>query len=94
MALHAAWNFTQGPLLGIPVSGIAVRGLVNSSRDGNVLLSGGAFGAEASILTVIICVAVAVVFSQQAIKRKRIVAPFWVRRRTPDGLEAIPERTG
>ena len=24
IALHAAWNFTQGPLLGIPVSGIAV----------------------------------------------------------------------
>ena len=25
MGLHAAWNFTQGPLLGIPVSGIARR---------------------------------------------------------------------
>lgn len=94
MALHAAWNFTQGPLLGIPVSGIELRGLLDSSTQGNALLSGGAFGAEASILTVIICVTVAALFTQQAFKRKRIVAPFWVRRRTPGGLDAIPERTG
>ena len=26
--------------------------------------------------------------------RAIIVAPFWVRRRTPGGLDAIPERTG
>ena len=51
MALHAAWNFTQGPLLGISVSGIAVNGLLNSTTQGPALLSGGEFGAEGSILT-------------------------------------------
>ena len=56
MGLHAAWNFTQGPLLGIPVSGFEVKGLLVSTTQGPALLSGGEFGAEASILTVIVCV--------------------------------------
>ena len=94
MALHAAWNFTQGALLGIPVSGIELHGLLDSRTHGPVLLSGGEFGAEASILTVIICVTVAALFTHRAFARDRIVAPFWVRRRSPGGLEATPERTG
>ncbi|MEO8160912.1 MAG: CPBP family intramembrane glutamic endopeptidase [Arenimonas sp.] len=84
MALHAAWNFTQGPLLGISVSGIAVNGLLDSSMRGPAVLSGGEFGAEGSILTVIICVALGVWFTRRAQARGRIVPPFW-RRRDADG---------
>jgi membrane protease YdiL (CAAX protease family) len=80
MALHAAWNFTQGPLLGISVSGIAVKGLLESSTQGNPVLSGGEFGAEGSLLTVFICVAVGVYFMRRAQAIGRIVPPFWRRR--------------
>ena len=89
IALHAAWNFTQGPLLGIPVSGIAVDGLLDSTLQGPPALSGGQFGAEGSLLTVIICVALAIWFTRLAIRAGRIVPPYW-RRRLPDGSVATP----
>lgn len=84
MALHAAWNFTQGPLLGISVSGIAVDGLLNSTTQGPAVLSGGEFGAEGSILTVLICVALGAYFMRRAQAAGRILPPFW-RRRDADG---------
>lgn len=81
MGLHAAWNFTQGAILGIPVSGIDVKGLVDSQERGNAWISGGAFGAEASVVTVVLCTSVGIWFARKAIADGRIVAPFWVRRR-------------
>jgi hypothetical protein len=72
-------------LLGIPVSGIAVTGLLDSSLDGPPMLSGGEFGAEGSILTVLICVALAVFFTTRAARAGRIVPPYWKRRRA-DGV--------
>lgn len=80
MGLHAAWNFTQGPLLDIPVSGFDVDGLLVSQTEGPVLLSGGEFGAEASILTVVICVSVGLFFARKAIAEGRILPPSWKRR--------------
>jgi uncharacterized protein len=79
MGLHAAWNFTQGPLLGIPVSGFELKGLLASTTQGPELLSGGAFGAEASVLTVIICVTLAGYFTRKAIDEGKIRPPCWRR---------------
>lgn len=79
MGLHAAWNFTQGPLLGIRVSGFNVEGLLNSHTQGNVLISGGEFGAEASILTVIICASTGLYFARKAIAKGNILKPSWRR---------------
>jgi len=84
MAMHAAWNFTQGPLLGVAVSGIAVNGLVRSSPRGPDIISGGEFGAEASIITLVVCVALALYFTRRAAAAGRIIPPFW-RRRGADG---------
>ena len=80
IALHAAWNFTQGPVLGIAVSGIAVDGLLKSTLQGPAMLSGGEFGAEASVLTLVICSTLAFYFARKAIAAGRIVPPFWKRR--------------
>lgn len=80
MGLHAAWNFTQGPLLGIPVSGFEVEGLLRSRTQGPELLSGGEFGAEASILTLVVCVALGLFFARKAIAAGRILPPSWRRR--------------
>jgi membrane protease YdiL (CAAX protease family) len=80
-ALHAAWNFTQGPLLGIPVSGLKIEGLMTAKASGPELLSGGAFGAEASVLTVAMCVGIAAWFTRKAIADGRIVRPAWKRPR-------------
>lgn len=59
IALHFAWNTIEG-LLGIPVSGHRDPGLLVSTPHGADLLSGGTFGIEASIIPVIIGVALAV----------------------------------
>ena len=77
--LHAAWNFTQGPLLGIPVSGLKIDGLLSAHASGPELLSGGPFGAEASVLTVVLCVSIAAWFTKKAIADGKIVRPSWKR---------------
>ena len=55
MGLHAAWNFTQGTIYGIPVSGTDAEGWLVSTRTGADWLSGGVFGAEASVVALAVC---------------------------------------
>jgi membrane protease YdiL (CAAX protease family) len=81
IGLHAAWNFAQGPILGVPVSGQQVHGLFQARLSGPVILSGGAFGLEASIIALAICVAAGLWFVYLAIRRGEVVQPRWVRRR-------------
>lgn len=56
--MHGAWNFVQGNIYGIQVSGQgASMSLLNYSSQSSVdILSGGAFGAEGSILTSIVLI--------------------------------------
>jgi hypothetical protein len=55
IGLHAAWNFTEGTVFGASVSGGDVRGVLSSRFEGSDLLTGGAFGPEASLVAVIVC---------------------------------------
>ncbi|MFE1291473.1 type II CAAX prenyl endopeptidase Rce1 family protein [Streptomyces sp. NPDC058751] len=59
VGMHFAWNATE-QLLGIPVSGNAEGGLLSVHVSGSGLLTGGGFGLEASIVAVLISVALAV----------------------------------
>jgi membrane protease YdiL (CAAX protease family) len=81
MGLHAAWNFTQGEIWDVPVSGLDQNGLVQAQLSGPEILSGGAFGLEASLFALILCTAVGVWLVALAIKRGQLVQPWWVRRR-------------
>ena len=83
MGLHFGWNFTQGFIWGVPVSGINVKGLVSAQLSGNELLSGGAFGLEASVLTVAIIFATGLWLLRLAILRGRIERNWWSRRKLP-----------
>ena len=49
--LHTLWNFMQGPVLGFPVSGVDLRSILQPELKGNILLTGGIFGLEASFIT-------------------------------------------
>jgi membrane protease YdiL (CAAX protease family) len=51
-ALHLAWNFVQGPVLGFPVSGLDMGGLVQQTQVGNALITGGSYGPEAGLVAV------------------------------------------
>jgi len=79
IGLHFAWNFTQGGIFGVAVSGMPVRGLLKSTLTGPELLSGGEFGAEASIFAVVICTSIAIVLLVLAVRQGRIIRPFWFR---------------
>ncbi|MBN8885858.1 MAG: CPBP family intramembrane metalloprotease [Rudaea sp.] len=75
--VHAAWNFTQTGLFGIADSGHPGRGLLHTELSGPAWLTGGAFGIEASALSVALCAIVAAGFLIHAWRRGRFVAPFW-----------------
>lgn len=81
MGLHAAWNITQGEIFDVPVSGLAMNGLVNAKIQGPELLSGGQFGFEASIVAVFLATAVGVWLVVRAIRQGELIRPWWVRRR-------------
>lgn len=80
IGIHFAWNFTQGAIFGVAVSGNEVQGLLQATLQGPALLSGGAFGAEASIFAVIVCLAAGVYYLQKARKQGKFVSPFWRRK--------------
>jgi hypothetical protein len=89
IGLHAAWNFTQGFLFDVPVSGFDQNGLVEAQLSGPELLSGGRFGLEASLIAVVIATAAGLWLIWLAVKRGQLVQPYWVRRRS-ERLEHTP----
>jgi membrane protease YdiL (CAAX protease family) len=81
MGLHAAWNFTQGFIFDVNVSGIEEHGLVEAKLSGPQLLSGGSFGLEASIIALVIATGAGVWLVVLAVRRGGSVKPWWVRRK-------------
>ncbi len=77
--LHTAWNFFQGAVFNIAVSGTPVKGMLVGHMTGPEWLTGGEFGIEASGLTLVVLVIASVLFLRQAIKNGNIIKPFWQR---------------
>ena len=89
IGLHAAWNFTQGGIFGVPVSGLPDHGLIDSTLRGPEILSGGPFGLEASVIALVVATAAGVWFVVRAIRAGKVVGPMWVEdRRTKITAEA------
>jgi membrane protease YdiL (CAAX protease family) len=82
MGIHMAWNFTQGAVFGIPVSGTSDPGYLVSTRPGPEWLSGGVFGAEASVVAVL----VSIVASAAMVVYARRNGLLYVRRRRPKSI--------
>lgn len=80
IGVHAAWNFTQGGIFGIPISGGDTPGLLVPRITGPELLTGGAFGAEASLPAMLVATAFGIGVVAYAARRGQIIAPSWVRR--------------
>jgi len=59
IAAHCAWNFTMAMVLGLPVSGSTVDGVLDLSVTGPDWLTGGSYGPEGSwMLTVLLVPAI------------------------------------
>lgn len=85
IGLHAAWNFAQIGIFATPVSGITVPGggLLDTTLTGNPLLTGGAFGVEAGLVALSLCLAAGVVFLGLARRTSR----------DPAGVDTLGART-
>jgi membrane protease YdiL (CAAX protease family) len=81
IGLHAAWNIMQGTVYGIPVSGSKADGWLVSYRSGPDWLSGGAFGAEASVVALALCLMLSAALLLVALRRHSLVPPGWRRPR-------------
>jgi len=89
MGLHAGWNFTQGWIFGLPVSGTSGGiGLLNGRLTGSELMTGGAFGLEASLPGVIVATAAGLAILALATRRGQVAPPMWSRARV--GASAGP----
>jgi membrane protease YdiL (CAAX protease family) len=82
MGIHAAWNFTQGEVFGVPVSGVSVHGLLKSRLSGPPLLSGAGFGLEATLFALLIATGAGVWLVWLAVRRGQLVQPSWVHYRS------------
>ena len=62
IGIHWAWNYFQGPVFGFAVSGNETRSLITPVIDGPEWLTGGSFGAEASVPAFVLGFGMAILF--------------------------------
>ncbi len=80
IGIHAGWNFAEGSLFGMAVSGGAAKSaLITGTLTGPAILTGGAFGPEASVLAVVVCLVAAVLLLWHAARSGLLVRPPWSR---------------
>ena len=87
IGLHIAWNFTEGPVYGMSVSGGTMGGdLLRGSINGPRILTGGQFGPEASIVAVLVCLVAALYFILRIVKLRRAEPPVWSKSAAPTSV--------
>jgi len=52
--LHLSWNFFEGPMFGFHVSGISFPSLLQAEPKGDLMITGGDFGLEGSMLVMLL----------------------------------------
>jgi len=80
IGFHMAWNYTQSAIFSGIVSGNeAEQGLIRSTMKGPDWLTGGNFGVESSVISLVLCTTTGIVMLVMAIRRGKIVPPIWKR---------------
>jgi hypothetical protein len=75
IGLHLGWNFTEGGIFGTSVSGnTAGNGIFSVSLAGPRLLTGGAFGPEASLIAIAVGLAAAIVLVVLTVRSGRWIS--------------------
>ncbi|MFC4114409.1 CPBP family intramembrane glutamic endopeptidase [Nonomuraea zeae] len=74
IGVHFGWNFAASAIFGTVVSGNgANQGLLDASMSGPALITGGDFGPEGSLYSVVFCVLMTIAFLWLARRRGNIV---------------------
>jgi len=80
IGFHMAWNYTQQAIFSSIVSGTdAAPGLIRSTIKGPDYLTGGNFGVESSLLSLVLCTMTGIVMLSMAHRRGLVVLPIWKR---------------
>jgi len=79
IGLHWAWNVFEGPVWGSPVSGIDMNVLAHAVFPGPELLTGGSFGVEPGLPTILLGSILSIVFLVLAVRRGQMRTPPWMR---------------
>jgi membrane protease YdiL (CAAX protease family) len=79
IGLHLGWNFAESGIFGTTVSGSdgTIGGLLRGAPHGADIVSGGVFGPEASIFSILVCGVTAIVLLRRAHQQGRIVRAPW-----------------
>lgn len=77
IGLHIGWNFTLGGIYGAPVSGGEPDGIMAVAFSGPDWLTGGAFGPEASVITLVVFIVFGAFLVRKSIKEKSWINPLW-----------------
>ncbi|MFE3543900.1 CPBP family intramembrane glutamic endopeptidase [Nocardia sp. NPDC059177] len=89
IGLHFGWNFIQAGVFGVTVSGsgTAADGLLHTTLSGPSLLTGGAFGPEASLFALLVCLVPITILLRRAARTGQI-------RRRPRGSHPAVQASG
>ena len=79
IGIHVAWNYTLGSIFSVAVSGRQSRGLLTGKLIGPEWVTGGTYGLEASVLTLVAFVLVGGYFLWRANKAGNFIRPAWQR---------------
>jgi len=77
IGIHIAWNFTQGGVFSVAVSGGPSKGLLQSRMVGPDWLTGGAFGAEASVVALAVCIVAGIALVFLAVRKGNVIPTIW-----------------
>jgi uncharacterized protein len=83
VGIHWAWNFFEGPFFGATISGTgspSVRTLITSTISGPQIWTGGTFGPEAGLVSLLVCLVASSIFLILVVQRRQVIAPSWLRR--------------
>jgi CAAX protease family protein len=78
IGLHFGWNATQ-LVLGLPVSGNELPGLLTTQLTGPTALTGGSFGIEGSIIVPVLGALVTGMMAWRSIRLGHTIPPMWKR---------------
>jgi membrane protease YdiL (CAAX protease family) len=93
IGLHFGWNFTEGGIFGAAVSGGQNSGLINAPLAGPPLITGGAFGPEASLAAIAVSLSASIALAWYVVHTGRWRPPRWRSRRT-EAVDGGPDGRG
>jgi len=93
IGFHFAWNTTMGAVLGLPISGARIPGLLRAEVSGPEPWTGGRFGPEASVALAAFVLVAASFYVWRVAAEGKMHTPAWMARllrraalaRTPPG---------